>query len=272
MKMTAVLRTNDGIKARSFAVAGDRLEPEPGRPAALIAELLARPEHLLLMCMALEIGAPLAGNHPDCASLISLSVLGITAARIVKDKARFRLPLRDEASEGAFLVPVAACDREGVSRCMVFDSGHQFQSEDCSCGIADIVALPFDGSRALSMTGLTVAIGAFQPADNGRLTLLASGAGFLKRHIARARAAVKDYPAHLVWQFLPVLGEAETLILDAKALDWRMQSRWNVVPESAGEIACPDSPALARFVDAAMKEREPVRKAPPVLAAKGVAT
>jgi hypothetical protein len=268
MKMTAVLRTEEGLKARSFVPAPAR-DFEPGRPAALIAELLTRPEHLLLMCVALEIGAPLAGNHPDCAALISLSVLGVTAARIVKEKGRFRLPLKDEASEGAFLLPVAGCDRDGVSRCMIFESGHQFQPEDCADRIADVVALPFDGSRALSMMGLTAALGTFQPSQDGRLTLLASGAGFLKRHAARARAALKDYPPQLVWQFLPALGEAETLILDARALDWRMQSRFNVVPEAAREVACPDSPALARFVDAAMKERDQVRKAPQVLAPKG---
>jgi hypothetical protein len=265
MKMTAMLRTEEGLRAQSVMVPP---APEAGRPGALIAELLARREHLTLMCVALDIAAPLAGNAVDCAALMAVNVLGMTATRIVKDKTRFRLPLRDEDSEGAFVFPVAACEPDGVSRCMIFESGHQFQPEDCGGGIADVIALPFDGSRGLSLTGLTAAVGAFQPSEQGRLTLLASGAGFLRRHVARARAAVKDYPAHLVWQFLPVLGEAETLILDARALDWRMQSRFNVVPEAAREVACPDSPALAKFVDAAMKEREPVRKSPPVLAAK----
>lgn len=243
---------------------------EIGRMAALLWGVYG-PGNVAVMCAALDIAYPCFEEQEDCAPLMALNQIGLTAARIVKQGSRWRfaLPHAQEESEGALLLPVGCCDAlGGAETCLLLCGNHEHRAVDRLEWIADIVAIPLDGSRALSFTGMTAAVGRFQVSDNGDLALAASGLGFIKRHVRRARAATKDYAPHLVSRFLPLPDACETLVLAPECFEWRLTEGACVVPESAKRVACVDSPALARFVDEAMKKRERVRKAPPVLAPK----
>lgn len=132
--------------------------------------------------------------------------------------------------------------------------------------IADLVAIPLGGGRPLSRSGYTVAVGRFEPAASGTLTIFASGKAWLAAHLARVRTIAEDTPPHLVAETLMPFAPPEgVLLIEPRAFEWRVCRYDCVLPETVTEIRCPDSPALAAFIDGAMRKKERVRTLPTVL-------
>jgi hypothetical protein len=236
---------------------------------------------------------PIDPEHDDIAAWWSLLDLGICATRIIREpqyrisreKADrdaaldrptihlaplWRYPITgEETGIWALMLPVDGGDEPStLSRTLLGDDGF-------AESIADLIALPVDGGRPLSMTGYTVAIGGFRGDARHRLTLYGSGLAWLKAHMAQARAVAADTPPHLVEQLhlpFPAPGEAAVLLLEPDALEWRVVKSDCIVPREVQEIACPDSRKLAEMIDQALRKKERPRTIPKVMGPKaGVA-
>mgnify|MGYP001282560944 CR=1 FL=1 len=139
--------------------------------------------------------------------------------------------------------------------------------EDFAAGIADLIAVPVDGGRALSFTGYTLAVGAMRANAAGELVLYGSGLSFLTSHVVQAKKIAADTPAHLIERLhVPFPSPEANLVIEPHALEWRLWKSACVIPTAAREIVCPDSRGLAEFVDGAMRKKERVRPALPVRA------
>jgi hypothetical protein len=250
-------------------------EPEEGRPGAVWLDLFTSGRGFADLCRHLRLVYPTPPGHADTAPLMMINSLGISLARIVAEGKRWREAMADEEGAPAVILPVGNFGpyvfEWSSAGCLLLAGERDDRRVSAPGAIADLIALPLAGGAALSVTGLTAAVGDFAPDDTGTLTLAASGLRFLKRHIARSYAQEMEWPAHLVARRLPFPDQFETLMLDPAGFEWRMTESNCVIGENVKRIASPDSGELARYVDAAMRQREPVRKPPPVLAPKGAA-
>jgi hypothetical protein len=145
----------------------------------------------------------------------------------------------------------------------------EWGEEGFAAEIDDLVALPLDGGRPLSMTGYTLAIGAMRADHAGRLIVYGSGRAWLDVYLALVRKIAADTPPHLVERLhLPFPRPAPTLLVEPRALEWRVAQWRCVIPTDAKQIVCPDSRALAQQIDAAMRRKDRVRPLPTVCGPK----
>jgi hypothetical protein len=176
----------------------------------------------------------------------------------------WRYPDADETGMDALILPVMcdfAADRHRTL------SLHACREEEFKARIIDLVALPLDCSRPLSRTGHTLAIGPFNLAGE-RLVLHAGGKAWLEVWLDQVRAVTADTPPHLVPRLhfpLPPPDDAATLLVEPEALDWRVTSGRCIIPHAADKVLVPDSVAVARYIDGAMRQRERARPLPQVL-------
>lgn len=235
---------------------------------------------------------PIDENGDDLAAWLALIDLGVCAARIVReprwrinqDKAArdagldrhtmhlaplWRHPITgEETGSWALMLPVGGGDEPStLSRIGL----HAIGDADFASRISDLVAIPVDGGRPLSLSGYTVAIGTFQAQGSKRLTLYGSGMAWLKAFMGRVQALCAETPPHLIEQLhLPFHppGDDGLLLLEPDAIEWRVCKANCVIPAHVDEIACPDSRGLAEMVDQAMRKKERPRAVPKVLGPK----
>lgn len=225
---------------------------------------------------------PLSDEFPACLALIDL---GIGAANVIAEprlrisaekRARdaelgrptihaaptWRHPDADETGTAALILPVSLDWPH--SRAM---SLRQAGSDEAfAARIADMIAIPLDGSRPLSRTGHTLAVGPFNVAKE-RLVLHAGGKAWLDAHLAQAHRICADTPAHLVPKLhfpLPPPDDVATLMIEPMALEWRVTAAGCVIPHAARHVDVADSRALAGMIDNLMRQRERTRPLPVV--------
>ncbi len=249
----------------------------------------------LAASFGLDLGGAEGGD--DWAPWLALLDLGIRVTRIVRepsykaqrDKAArdaalgrptiHQAPLwRDPLSAGkgqpeergipALILPVGSMSEGLEARGGVEPlSLHRLGDDGFLGNISDLIALPLDGGRPLSMTGFSLVIGEFEPEPNGRLTLWGSGKAWLDAHLLAARASAADTPGHMVEQLhMPFAPPPGVLLTEPRALQWRITAYDCALPRSVTEILCPDSVGLARLIDAEMRKKEPPRPIPTVRA------
>jgi len=253
----------------------------------------------IVRALGLDPAAIAAEAHDDLPLVMAANALGLRFAHIVeepayrvaKDKAardhrlgratmhlsrQWRFPLQErgifaaETGKPAIIVPVGNAEtlvRNGTcvvevrsSRTLsLLELGEAFEDN-----IADLVAIPLDGSRPLSLTGYTAAIGDF---TGNVLTVYGSGKAWLDAHFARLRGLCADTPSHLAAQ----IHEAElfalpsgVLLVEPRAFEWRVCRFDCAVPRGVGEIVCPDSAALAQWLAAELKKPDVARDVPRV--------
>lgn len=263
---TAALRTAGGIRFVRRHEPIDQGPLEEGRPPAEWRRLfyrlsgVGRPGGHDIVCHALG----LSTLHPaDEAPRLALNYFGVTAAKIVREKSQWNFPLAPEKGEDAVIVPVGGTI-EPV--CLSLLGFHEAHAKAEMSEIADLIAIPLDGSPALSFTAASQNIGAFA-VSGGTLRLATSGLGWLRRHVARARKMAEEMPSHLIADRLPFPDRMETLLLDPAAFEWRMSRPDCAIPESVKRVVC-DTPKLAQFIAGETKKRERGRATPSILGPK----
>jgi hypothetical protein len=176
----------------------------------------------------------------------------------------WRYPDSDEVGIDALVLPVTFDWNAQRHRTLSLHAGPEDNFRE---RIIDLVALPLDGSRALSRTGHTLAVGPFNVAG-ARLVLHAGGKAWLDAWLAQVRSLTADTVPHLVPRLhfpLPPPDDTSTLMIEPQALDWRVTSGRCVIPHAAQSVIVPDSGALARYIDSAMRLRERARPLPQIL-------
>ncbi len=238
---------------------------------------------------------------PDSADVVAWTVLlelGITAGRVVREpsyrisaeKARrdaelgrqtmhqaplWRHPIAgEERGEPVLILPVGRGDVPAYAPCSHTLSRYSFEDEDdFLASIADLIAIPVDGSRPMSLTGHTIALAhpradGHLPLDGpGKLTLYGSGKAWLEAAISNARTIAAETPPHLVEQIhapFPPPTEMGALLIEPKAFEWRIARGDCAIPFEAKEIDCPDSRGLAQLIDAEMRKKDKPRTMPTV--------
>ena len=172
----------------------------------------------------------------------------------------------------ALILPVAApADGRGSSYAAALslarEGEHAFAEQ-----IADLVALPLDGGRPMSLTGFTAAGGGFEPDAQGRLTFYGSGKAWLDAHLAGVADLCVETPGHLVERLhMPFRGPDGVLLLEPRAFEWRLTRYDCAIPYRAREIICADSRKLAELIDTEMRKREKPRPAPTVRGPRSLA-
>ncbi|HEY4112891.1 MAG TPA: hypothetical protein VGM17_02415 [Rhizomicrobium sp.] len=181
---------------------------------------------------------------------------------------RWREPISGhEDGAPALIVPVAAGSCGWIGGLGYTLSCWRLSDDDFFAGIADLIALPLDGGRPLSLLGHTVAVGFLRADERGRMVVHASGKVWLEAHMRRAIEATRDWPAHLVSAQCMPFDEPDKfgiLVLEPRALEWRVTRPDCAIPEEAREIVCPDSRKLAELIDTAMRRKERTRPLPVV--------
>jgi hypothetical protein len=180
----------------------------------------------------------------------------------------WRLPDPDETGTQALILPV--CVDGFHNRTLSL----QRLREDVFAGaIADLVAIPLDGSRPLSMTGHTLAVGSFNVASD-KLRVQAGGANWIERHLTHVRQITADTPGHLVPRLhmpFPAPDDIITLLVEPQGLEWRVTAPACVIPHAAREVMVLDSPKLAELIDTLMRRKERTRPLPVVRGPKAAA-
>lgn len=147
-------------------------------------------------------------------------------------------------------------------------------ADDFATAICDLIALPLDGSRPLSRTGHTLAVGSFA-VERDRLKIHGGGIGWIRRYLARARTICADTPNHLVQRLhfpLPPLDDTTTLLVEPLALEWRVTAACCVIPHAAREVVICDSIILAEMIESLVRKKERCRPLPVVRSLKDGAT
>jgi len=164
----------------------------------------------------------------------------------------------------ALILPVTSGEKYGEVLSL-----SQMDVDDFAAAVDDLIALPLDGGRALSMTGFTVAVGFLCADPKGRLFVHGSGRAWIDAHLATCRNIAADTPPHLVEQLhVPFAPPDGTLLIEPAALEWRVSQFRCVIPRDAKTIVCPDSRVLAQYIDDAMRKKERVRRLPTVYGPK----
>lgn len=228
---------------------------------------------------AFDLPYPPMVEQDTFAQALALLDLGICCARIVADDYKaiapkeigawspaqrlsrtWRYAEADEDAQVALILPVTETEHD----CTTTLSLHELDEDVFGASISDLIAIPIDGGRSFSFTGLTGAVGTFE-VNAGTLQLRANGMTWLKAHLARVRKACADTPNHLVEQLcFPVAppGGFATLVIDPHALDWRVTSPKCVIPTRAMQVDVLDSVGLAEAINALMRLRERERSLP----------
>lgn len=243
-----------------------------------------------VICGAVDLAWPINPEGNDFAQQLALLDLGLSEARIYAEPRLKRNPSKADRDarlgrDTIHLAPTwryADPDEPGIPALIlpVGDDGRFYRTlslkllsdDDFADAIVDLIALPLDGSRALSLTGHTTAIGCFN-VDGKSLRVQVGGLAWLKTHLARIGAVTAETPPHLVRRLhsnLPPPDDIVTLLIEPLALDWRVTSAGCVIPHAALEVVALDSLRLARTIDAAMREKMPCRSLPTVRGPKTV--
>jgi hypothetical protein len=202
----------------------------------------------------------------DEASRATLAAAGAVLTRLVREDddaviaPRWRFPITgEERGIEAIALPVDL-------------AGHL--APDAAV-IADLVALPLDGSRPQSFTGLTTHVGELDARD-GRMIVYGSGRAWLSAWLAQVRAQWAENARLFAAAASPsdkasapdwlhrIDPPHATLVLAFSALEWRTAHFDCVIPRAAREIVCPDSRALAELIDSAMRKKVNTRPFPTV--------
>lgn len=209
----------------------------------------------------------------DAAAWHALGRLGVCFADVflfenpgVKEAPRWRWRLYQhgqpvEAGTDAILLPVTQ------SGCIA----QPFLGLDAWPEIADIVALPLNGTRARSYTGLTERIGMFAPDAVGCVALAANGMRWLRDYVAAARACGAECPAHLAKTAiadLPPPDLTTTLIVAPELIDWKAIASFSPAEKKftgVKRFVCGDSAGLARRIQDALAHKEKPKPLPDVI-------
>jgi len=244
------------------------------------------------ICGAFGLPYPIDPESDDFAASLALVDLGLCEAKIVaeprlrrsRDKAlrdaelgrdtihlapTWRYAAEDDVPVPALIMPVEAEDHY----CRAMALWRFANAEEFAGAIVDLVAIPLDGSRPLSMSGHTLAIGSFA-VEAEKLVVQANGLSWLKAYVAKVRQITGETPAHLVPKLhfpLPPPDDVVTLLVEPFALDWRVTSMGCVIPHAAREVVVPDSRRLAEAIDGLMRKKERARPLPIVRGPKEAA-
>ena len=239
-----------------------------------------------VLCQAFGLPYPCDVDCPGYAEFLALLDLGLCEAEIIADprwrrsakKAErdadlnrdtihmaptWRYADSDETGHVALVLPVGV-DDSGRERPLSMTNSQD--DAEFASWVVDLVAIPLDGKRPLSMTGHTLAVGGFEP-DGTTLRVYGGALEWLRAHLASVRAIAADTPGHLVQQLhfpVPSPDRRATLLVEPMGLEWRVRSARCVIPATARQIAVPDSAALARLIDGRMRLPEKVRPMPVV--------
>lgn len=239
-------------------------------------------------------------DHADVPLVLAANSLGLRYAHIVEEPAfrvavdkaardqnlgrptmhlsrQWRFPLQErgmfaaETGKPALILPV--CNSEtvlrnlnGEARCAtsatlsLLQLGASFEEN-----IADLIALPLDGGRALSLTGYTVAVGNFAADHEGRLGIFARGRKWLDAHFAGLRAltgGINPQAAIAEHEDAIFAAPASVLLVEPRAFEWRVCRHDCAIALDVSDILCPDSRSLAQFIAAEMKRPDVVRAMP----------
>jgi hypothetical protein len=135
--------------------------------------------------------------------------------------------------------------------------------EDTFCEhIADLVAIPLDGGRPLSLTGFTACVGAFEPDAAGRMTFYGGGKTWLDAHLADIAERCADMPGDIDERLMGA--PFGILMVEPRAFEWRVSRFDCALPYRTTEIACPDSRTLAQWIAAELRKKEKPRAVPTV--------
>lgn len=182
------------------------------------------------------------------------------------------LGLQAEAGTPALILPVASGSEDmrssaGTEFAEVL-SLTQMGEEAFAAEITDLVALPLKGGRPRSMTGYTVAVGPMRT-NAGRLVVYGGARSWLDAYLGLVQQIAAETPPHLVEQLHMPFPEPEpSLLVEPRALEWRVTQWRCVIPPTATHIVCPDSRALAELIDGEMRKKERVRTLPIVCGPK----
>src|SRR5262245_9831785 len=218
-----------------------------------------RPRMAATVCRALGLSLD---DPKDEAARVALNYFGVTAARIVIEGKQWREPTADETGLEALVVPVGG-PRAPMSDCLSLLGAHALANEAEPNDIGDLVAIPLDGSRAVSMNGTTASVGRFVPNDDGVVMIATRGLEWLKEHAERAReAAALAGMEHT----LPFPDRVETLVLDVRAFTWRNDPDGWIHAAGIVSFVCVDSNAVADFIAAQLRRKD---QTPPVPNVRG---
>ena len=224
-----------------------------------------------MMARALQLSdPPLAAEQ---AMLEVASDLGLAIAQVValdapaKDTARqWRFADGNEPGALAFILPVAVdANRSAHAPGQLPISITRLGDELFLDSICDLVAIPVHGAGVpLSMTGLTLAVGRFASRERGELEIYATGMAWLHAHLARASALEAEMPAHLVHTQLAPPDHFCTLLLEARAIEWRPQIAWCAYGRDAKFVVVRDSLGMAEIISGLMRRKDPQPRLPKV--------
>lgn len=193
----------------------------------------------------------------SAAKRFALAAIGAVIAPVVVLGDSWREASADEAFADAILLPVAVADPASDEFCGACLRVDPRAPADVGHLVCDVIAIPVIGEeKALSLTGMTAALGVFAVSD-GKCRLVTSPLGFLRRYLERFLSGDERLP-----------DAVDTLVADRDVFEWRVSEPGCVVPKN-GDLACVDSTELAAWLVKEMRRRGPVRKAPQVLAPKG---
>jgi hypothetical protein len=227
---------------------------------------------------------PVAPDHPQVAEILALSALGLCQASIKPD-VRYRRSAKKAARDAVLerdtihMAPTwrhAEADETGIEA-LILPVGQGRDGRECSLSlieipneddfaeqVIDLIAIPLDGSRPLSWTGHTLAIGNFA-VDEANMVLFASPLEWLKVYLARARETAamtpKDRAEKLDFIILPPESQS-TLLVEPLGLEWRVSSSACVIPPAARNVTVRDSRKLAELIDALVRRKLPTRTLP----------
>lgn len=237
------------------------------------------------ICGAFGLPYPIRPDSDAFARSIALLDLGLCEAKIVAEPRLRRNPakaerdadlgrdtihlaptwryaIEDDRPVVALILPVGDDDR--WTRPMSLQ--HYNRDELFAQDIVDLIAIPLDNSRPLSMSGHTLAVGKFSVADE-KMVVQASGIHWLSNYVRQVGEITADTPPHLVPKLhfpLPPPDDVATLLIEPLGLEWRVTHAACVIPFAAREVVVPDSRKLAQAIYGLMRRKERTRPLPVV--------
>src|SRR5262245_5609040 len=231
---------------------------------ALHTEEARRPRMAAAVCKALGVSLD---DPADAAARVALNYFGVTAARIEVEGRQWREAVPGEGSE-ALVVPVGG-PMTPMADCLSLLGAHDLANEATPDDIGDLVALPLDGSRAVSMNGTTAAVGRFAPNDDGVISIATNGVAWLRQHVKRARDASRGAVTgmdHAIARSLVFPDRITTLLLDVRAFDWRNAPESWIARAGISKSICWDSKEVSDYIAGELKRKD---QAPPVPSVRG---
>ena len=245
--------TEEHLPARGPGVTWLELFGRNETPAALAAVLCLEPRP--------SDRDPCERARYACAMDLGLTAASIVIAdKIVDGAPQWRVAgTDDENATGALILPVELDLPYGVIGSTL--SLAQLGTAGAVHAVSDVIAFPPAGGRALSLTGVCAAIGGFAHDDkDGAALAFATGRKWLDAHLTAADELAGDYPADEVKLLIQAPHLARTLIVQPKAIEWRIGMLDCPVPRGVKTIRVVDSMGLAELIHAEM--RKPLRMPP----------